>query len=570
MVDNAKNIKYIVPYMRSLRSRLNNIPDILLWETEQEGMNPTIEGDVITVHGETDDYVRTIQKFNVDSYHGLVFQCHLPGYDSYEQIVYFGGWYFGGWLFQGRIYLFGGEICLQNFPYKQGDFYQQIYDGTYVNYYLNGKLLEKTYISDAEQNYEQFYFGYWGSNESSSLSFTHVYVYQTGISGVDGIKGEDCNTILSNNKTFTNIPLALGMYGKIGDYYVDKLTNKLYGPKLGFCGSAYFDKSVGTYLSIPNDGDFRLRGGDFTIEWFQYTTQSENARVFSINSLNGDLSLSPSIAVSIEGGSNPQSFLLWINGGLHNMGSVSVFNTWTHFAVVRSNTGSGGLYTVYQNGVNMGNTFTGTDDLNDTTHPLTIGGELNPSANTFYNGYITNFRWSKGVARYTENFTPSYVPLTTIDGNTKLLINTVDPSHFLTDSSGFNKTISNQNRTAWNVKTPFKSVGTWVEPTIQRDPSPFTTSLSSGGTTLLWNFANGFNSMLIYVGFSSTIDAVPSNLVLVGVNKSTANVVNYNIFAQSSLPTDVVFNVSAQLFQIKSVGTNPEYLYVTVKILVIN
>jgi hypothetical protein len=577
MVDNAKNTKYIVPYIRRLRSRLNDIPDLLDWEIEEEGMHPKIEGDVITLHGETHDTIRTHQRFNIDSNHGLVFQCHLPGYESYDQIAYFAGNCFGGWLYQGRIYLFGGEITFQNYPYKQGDFYQQIYDGTFVNFYLNGKLLQRNYISDCvDDDYEQIYFGVgYGDYEPTVVTFTHVYVYQTGISGVDGTHGIDCNTFLSNNQVLTNIPTSLANYGKIGDYYIDKATNKLYGPKLGLCGSAFFDRpkyynAQSNLLSIVNSADFRMGTGDFTVEWFQYTVDSLNSRIFSINSLNSGLSLAPSIAVSIEGGGNPQTFYLWINGGIHNMGQVNVFNTWTHFAVVRSNTGSGGLYTVYKNGESMGNTFTGTDNLNDTTHALTIGGEAQPDGNTFYGGYITNFRWSKGIARYTTNFTPSYTPLTAIDSNTKLLLNMVDYAHLITDSSGLNQTVTNYNATSWNVNTPFKSIGTWVEPTIPRDPKPFFVSLQGGGTTSVLNMTN-FNSVLIYLGFAHTNDVkAPSNLVLVAVNKSSSNVLNYVLFDQSNLPTDVSLSAPYPVFQINSSGSNPSYLFVSVKVLVIS
>jgi len=579
MVDNAHNIKYMVPYMKILRSGLDQIPDVLTWNkftgfgVPTEIMNPIIEGNVITLHGETCDTVKSDQVFNIDENHGATFQCHLPTYNHSVNefgVCYFGFWDFGSYLFNNKIYLYVYDENLASYDYHEGDFYQVILDGIYANFYLNGILLEKSLIQDRSPQYAILgFFEFYPINEIST--FTHVYAYQTGCVGQKGLDGNNCNTILSTYKNVTNVPTELVNYGSIGDYYLDKLTNKLYGPKLGLSGSVYFDKSVGTYLSVPNDIDFRLRQGDFTIEWFQYTTQAQNTRIFSINSLNTELSLSPSIAVSIEGSNDPQSFLLWINGGLHNMGQVLAFNKWTHFAVVRSNTGSGGLYKVYQDGISLGNTFTGTDDLNDTTHPLIIGGEQYPDGNTFYNGYITNFRWTKGVARYTQNFEPLLVPLVPTDGFTKLLLNFNTFTTFVNDSSGLNKTVTNHSA-AWNVKVPFKSVGSWVEPLVVRDPPTSIVSLTPNGTTTLWDFSKGLNSIIIYIGFAASLETLtPSCLTVVAVNKSTTGVVSYLKYNESNLPTDVQFAVSGLLFNIRSTGdTIPAYSYISVKILAIN
>lgn len=45
-------------------------------------------------------------------------------------------------------------------------------------------------------------------------------------------------------------------------------------------GSMLFPGTSGSYLSVPNDIDFRFRTGQFTIEWFQYmTSQTANPRV---------------------------------------------------------------------------------------------------------------------------------------------------------------------------------------------------------------------------------------------------------------------------------------------------
>lgn len=61
-----------------------------------------------------------------------------------------------------------------------------------------------------------------------------------------------------------------------------------------------------SYLRIPNSPDFNFGTGDFTIEWFQYQTDSNPfPRVFQI----GSYAAGTSIGVSIEGG----SFYYWTN-----------------------------------------------------------------------------------------------------------------------------------------------------------------------------------------------------------------------------------------------------------------
>ena len=81
-------------------------------------------------------------------------------------------------------------------------------------------------------------------------------------------------------------------------------------------------------------------------------------------------------------------------------------NTWYHTALVLS----GSTLTYYLNGVADGS-FTGVTVGNASTTNPQIG-----QANTgseMYNGYIDDLRVTRGVARYTTNFTPPTAPLPT-------------------------------------------------------------------------------------------------------------------------------------------------------------
>jgi hypothetical protein len=210
-------------------------------------------------------------------------------------------------------------------------------------------------------------------------------------------------------------------------------------------GSIFFNGTTNGNLSVANDIDFRLRTGDFTIEWFQYQ-QALNSfpRVFSIGSYP-----SQSIAESIESGNN--ALYAWISGAnlMTNIFSSNL-GKWTHVAFCRQGTN----FYCFVNGVQVGGTLTNSTDFNNTTELLRIGNETTMSTDAAFNGYITNFRWTKGQALYTANFTVPRSPLTP-GPNTKLLLLAVTAGAVTTDSSGSGKTVTAGSAINWNSLTPF-------------------------------------------------------------------------------------------------------------------
>ena len=163
--------------------------------------------------------------------------------------------------------------------------------------------------------------------------------------------------------------------------------------------SGYFD-GTGDYLSTPNATDFDLGSSDFTIECWIYPT--------SIPSLGHIVGKWYTTATS--------SWLLYVNAPgyigasyssngnwqetnyLQSSSSTVTLNTWAHVAWVRS----GSKMKVFYNGVLVASgTFS--DSIFNTTNDVTIGGNL---WNQFFNGYIDDLRVTKGIARYTVDFTP--------------------------------------------------------------------------------------------------------------------------------------------------------------------
>lgn len=208
-------------------------------------------------------------------------------------------------------------------------------------------------------------------------------------------------------------------------------------------GSFLFDGGENCNIVIPNDEDFRFRTGDFTVEWWQFQTDNNSyVRPWS----QGDWP-SATIGVSLEDG----LFYYWEDGDLYNIGLIEYKNQWVHFAITRNES----TIKVFKNGIQLGDSLTSSYDYNDTINNLGIGNEPTyPYGSlTAFGGNITNFRWVKGTAIYTSNFSVPTSPLIATP-DTKLLLLASTEATFLNDSSGLSKTIINTN-SVWSSDNPF-------------------------------------------------------------------------------------------------------------------
>jgi hypothetical protein len=172
------------------------------------------------------------------------------------------------------------------------------------------------------------------------------------------------------------------------------VTTQATSPFAGGGNSYSFSSSVNSYIDFPASSDWAVGTGDFTIEWFSYQTSlSGFQRAFTVDDF-----ASIDIGSSIESG----TFYYWANDAFrYNSSSASTANTWIHWAIVRAS----GVTRVYRNGTQLGSQITDTNDITNTVDPLTIGNENTASLVAAFVGYITNFRWVKGLAVYTGNFT---------------------------------------------------------------------------------------------------------------------------------------------------------------------
>lgn len=166
-------------------------------------------------------------------------------------------------------------------------------------------------------------------------------------------------------------------------------------------GSIAFD-GTGDWLLAPNNTSQQLVAGDFTIEGWVYVNAIGVA--YGIVS-KGTATTGWSVGVT---SANKLQFA-YTATSLTGATSLAA-TTWYYFTVVRSGSATGNLK-VYLNGV-LDATSAGavTDNFNQ-TNVMYVGASR--TATTALNGYIDDLRITKGVARYTANFSTPTQPLPT-------------------------------------------------------------------------------------------------------------------------------------------------------------
>jgi hypothetical protein len=154
-----------------------------------------------------------------------------------------------------------------------------------------------------------------------------------------------------------------------------------------FGGSSIYLDGTGDSLNIFNNPNINLGSGNFTIEmWLYPTGDTQNFSLFAK-------------AGSFELKCDTNRWVWQIlpsNNIFVTNGNLGPANTWKHVALVRN----GSTTTLYLNGTAY--TQGTSADAVTNTNPLTIGS----GAGGTFTGYINDFRFTKGLARYTANFTP--------------------------------------------------------------------------------------------------------------------------------------------------------------------
>jgi hypothetical protein len=196
---------------------------------------------------------------------------------------------------------------------------------------------------------------------------------------------------VNGSTTFTDSSQTPKTVTAVGSAQVSTTQSKWDGASARFV-------SAGSALIVPSSTDFDILSGDFTVEmWVYYPSNPTTAYGFALIARDSDLS-GWQLRIKNGGGG-----FEWVYPGLAAAGpsaSMAV-NTWHHLAICRQGTQHYGSI----NGVVT--SFALSNRTSNLAVQLSVGaGNYLPSVNGVYNGYIDDLRITKGVARYTSNFTP--------------------------------------------------------------------------------------------------------------------------------------------------------------------
>ena len=167
-----------------------------------------------------------------------------------------------------------------------------------------------------------------------------------------------------------------------------------------FGGASGLFDGTGDYVDTPDHADFDVGAGDFTIDcWIKRNSSG------AWNRICGQVDSTPTYSTL--------SWFLQINDTDHLTGGIYTGTTakeatatgtiadtnWHHVALVRY----GNTITLYKNGVADGTADVTGVTANNSAYKPTVG-RLGEYTLTTFNGWIDEFRFSKGIARWTANF----------------------------------------------------------------------------------------------------------------------------------------------------------------------
>ncbi|MDP3052476.1 MAG: LamG-like jellyroll fold domain-containing protein [bacterium] len=213
------------------------------------------------------------------------------------------------------------------------------------------------------------------------------------------------------------------------------------------------------YLTVPDSADWAFGTGNFTIDtWVRFTgTLNDYAPIWSQYNDGANL-------IVIDGNTSPDlgkfRFLV-VEGGVVKINVISdtaiVADTWYHIAVVRN----GDNLKMYYNGIQVATgDFSASYSIPDFTGNWTIGWR---GSIRYFNGYLDELRISKGIARWTSNFTPPAAPYGVITASDLNVGNVNASGNINWNASNMNPTnlLSNGNFENWSAGTSAAPDG-WV------------------------------------------------------------------------------------------------------------
>jgi len=232
-------------------------------------------------------------------------------------------------------------------------------------------------------------YSYYATSTDFTVPSTNADAYFDSVGLLLHMDGANNSTVFTDNSASHKAVTTKG-------------TAKISTAQSKFGGSAGYFDGTNSYLSITDIATFNPSAGDYTVELYARATgplTGQSRDLLAQSDSGGGYtpfifrhSTAGNWAMGIYNGSAYQS----IDGG------PITLNQWVHLAMVKSGT----TIIFYVDGVSKGSfTIANGGLLSTLSEPMSIG-RLGSYNGNYFTGYIDELRVTKGVARYTANFTP--------------------------------------------------------------------------------------------------------------------------------------------------------------------
>ena len=213
------------------------------------------------------------------------------------------------------------------------------------------------------------------------------------------IHGGGIDTNGSGTQTFTDSSPSGHTIVVTNDTQWDDTQSKFASTSIKFDGSS-------DLLTVANHADWDFGTADFTVDFWTYIVNGAQDDTFFSTLPTGGSPVGLNLSLRET---EPFSLGVYTSVGYLGNGSVGNYtskviyeNRWYHIALVRAS----GVFKFYVDGVNVG-TVSGQTSLNvDTDQILHLGRFYTNTSGYHLDGFMEEFRISKGIARWTAAFTP--------------------------------------------------------------------------------------------------------------------------------------------------------------------
>jgi len=188
-------------------------------------------------------------------------------------------------------------------------------------------------------------------------------------------------------------------------------------------------------IELSSSDGFNMGNGDFTMEaWFYFTDFSQSYALFDQWASSGSTRHQIWMGKTSAGTAGRLSWYYAGTSVFHSANPAVSTGAWTHIALVRHS----GTLKIYINGTADSNTQSHTGQFGRTAG-MAFGDQLSGGASGRAQYYLDDLRITKGLARYTSNFTaPTTAHQTTGGDSLKQVIVNEDADGLIVGTGGIN------------------------------------------------------------------------------------------------------------------------------------